>query len=126
MSDRDTTPIVPAQIPATPPLPNSTLHLWKFDSELLGGFYVSEIITAAPDRAVAAQQILDVFLAWADEEISEGGYLPGLDPFDERRDSAHGRMELLSEFADRMRAELRATGGPVCVGAPALILRHTG
>jgi hypothetical protein len=55
------------------------MPLWHFHSDVLDGFYASEVYVSAISKPWAVQQALMAFDKWVQYRLSEYGYIPLID-----------------------------------------------
>ncbi|HEY7821314.1 MAG TPA: hypothetical protein VIG24_00690 [Acidimicrobiia bacterium] len=95
---------------------NPGASLWVMTSRVLNGFYSSEVVVVAPDKAQAVQAAAAAVDRWIDRQLSDGWvYLPGCGIDSDEPGFAEERQDFLRRFRDEAERELTivADGGEV-------------
>lgn len=81
-------------------------YLWHMHSDVLEGFYASEVYIAADDQPQAIEVGLQIYKTWLDKEIADYGYDPLThnDPDDE--DYKNEALEKRLQFQQELRTKL--------------------
>jgi len=91
---------------------HKTPALWYMDSDVLMGFYCSDVIVAATDRDDAIQQALHAYDLWVKEGLDEYGFhclISDCYPTDEYfiQQSKDKRVEFHEEVKTRLKQQTR-------------------
>ena len=84
--------------------------LWHLHSEILKGFYASDVYVAAANHIQAQNLAYAAFIKFLDQQLDEMGYFLEVSKWDDQGDYLWARQDLLHRFGQELQG-LKAVEG---------------